>query len=436
MNFNSLMMEDNEIYQLIIEEKERQQNTLEMIASENFTSRAIMEAMGSYLTNKYAEGYPNKRYYGGCEIIDKIENLAIERAKQLFKAEHVNVQPHSGSQANFAVYQALLKPKDKILTLELTNYAHLTHGSPVNFSGKLYNIVTYKIDKNGFLDLKDFKKQLYKEKPRMVIAGTSAYPREIHFSKYREIIDAYNFDLYSELLKENNNNSELAAELLKDVECIFFVDMAHIAGLVAAGLHESPIPYADVVSTTTHKTLRGPRGGLILCKEKYAKKIDSSVFPSCQGGPLEHVIAAKAVCFKEAMTEEFKQYQQQIINNTAELAKVFRENNINMVTGGTDNHLILLDLRNLEITGKEAQERLEKFHIATNKNTIPNEKQKPTITSGLRLGTAALTTRGFKEKEIREVGQIICDILTNNINEEEINMKIKELCSHFPLYED
>lgn len=418
MNYN-LVVEDPEIWALIVEERRRQEEGLELIASENFTSEAVMEAMGSILTNKYAEGYPSKRYYGGCEYIDKVEQLAIDRVKKLFGAEYANVQPHSGAQANLAVYQALIKPGDTILTMSLQNGAHLSHGSPANASGKLYNIVEYHTDDKGYIDYEDLKTQMFSCKPKIVLAGASAYPREIEFDRIYEIINEYE--------KEFGERP------------YYMVDMAHIAGLVAAGLHISPVPYADVVTSTTHKTLRGPRGGIILAKENLAKKISSAVFPGTQGGPLEHIIAAKAVAFKEALTPEFREYQRQLLDNCKTLASVLLDNGLDLITKGTDNHLILIDLRNVGLTGLEAQERLEEIGITTNKNAVPNDPQKPMITSGLRLGTAAVTTRGMGEEEMKKIGEIISFVLTNkeidNFVKDKMRLEIKEMCNRFPIYE-
>jgi len=373
--YNLVKDTDPEIAEAIKSELKRQQNKIELIASENFISIAVMAAMGSPLTNKYAEGYPGKRYYGGCEYIDVVESIAIERAKKLFGAEHANVQPHSGAQANMAVYFAVLNPGDTILGMNLSHGGHLTHGSPVNFSGKLYNIVSYGVDPETETINYDEVLRLAKEhRPKLILAGASAYPRVIDFKKFREIAD------------------EVGAYLM--------VDMAHIAGLVAAGLHPSPVEYADFVTTTTHKTLRGPRGGLILCKEKYAKLIDKTIFPGIQGGPLEHVIAAKAVALKEAMTEEFKNYQVQILKNAKALSTRLIERGFRLVSGGTDNHLMLVDLRNKGITGKDAEKILDEHNITCNKNAIPFDTQSPMITSGIRLGTPAVTTRGFKEEDM------------------------------------
>lgn len=406
----NLAIKDPEIWAHISNELTRQQNTIELIASENIVSEAVMEAMGSILTNKYAEGYPNKRYYGGCEHIDKIEQLAIDRAKKLFGAEHANVQPHSGAQANMAAYQALLEPGDTVLGMSLQNGGHLTHGSPVNQSGKLYNFVPYGVNDDGYIDYNQLRNLALEKRPKLILAGASAYPREINFALIKTICD--------------------------EVGALFMVDMAHIAGLVAAGLHQSPVPYADVVTTTTHKTLRGPRGGLILCKEQWAKKIDSAVFPGTQGGPLEHIIAGKAVCFKEALEPEFKIYQEQIIKNTAVLAETLKDNGFNLISGGTDNHLILIDLRNKNITGLEAQEKLERIGIATNKNAVPNDPQKPMITSGLRVGAAAITSRGFGEEEVKLVGEIISACLndSNKYTENELKITTLSLCKEHPIY--
>ena len=359
----------------------RQRRNLELIASENIVSPAVMLAMGTVPTNKYAEGYPGRRYYGGCEYVDELEILAIERAKKLFGAEHACVQPHSGAQANMAVYQALIQPGDVVMGMNLNHGGHLTHGSPVNQSGKLYHFVPYNVNENGFLDYDEIRAIARECKPKLIVAGASAYPREIRF--------------------------DLFADIAKEVGAYLFVDMAHIAGLVAAGLHQSPVPYADVVSTTTHKTLRGPRGGLILCKEMYAKQIDKAVFPGTQGGPLEHVIAAKAVCFGEALKPEFRTYQEQIVKNSKALADAMLAEGFDLVSGGTDNHLILVDLRKQNITGKEMQSRLDEVYITVNKNGIPNDPQKPGITSGIRIGTPAVTTRGLRETEMKEIARLI-----------------------------
>lgn len=394
----SLETEDIEIFEIIKSEKERQDTNIELIASENFVSEAVMEAVGSVLTNKYAEGYPSKRYYGGCKNIDSIESIAIERAKKLFGAEHANVQPHSGSQANMAVYMSVLNPGDTILGMNLSNGGHLTHGSKVNFSGKLYNIVSYGVDENGYIDYDDVLNKAKQFKPKLIVAGASAYPREIDFSKFREIAN------------------EVGAYLM--------VDMAHIAGLVCTGLHMSPIPYADFVTSTTHKTLRGPRGGLILCKEEYAEKLDKTIFPGIQGGPLEHVIAGKAVCFKEALESEFKEYMEQVVKNCAKLAKELKKRNYRLISDGTDNHLMLINLVNKQMTGKEAEELLEEVNITVNKNSIPNDSKSPNITSGIRIGTAACTTKGLKEEDMVKLAEAIDLVLSKyivNITELEYN---------------
>lgn len=383
-----LEVNDKEIYDIIKKEEARQNNNIELIASENFVSKGVLEAVGSILTNKYAEGYPNERYYGGCVNIDEIETLAIERAKKLFGAEYANVQPHSGSQANMAVYMTILNPGDIVLGMDLSNGGHLTHGSKVNFSGKLYNFISYGVDENGYIDYEDVRKKALENKPKLILAGASAYPRKIDFKKFREIAD--------------------------EVGAYFMVDMAHIAGLVAAGEHESPVPYADFVTTTTHKTLRGPRAGLILCKEEYGKKIDKTVFPGMQGGPLEHVIAGKAVCFKEAMTDEFKKYIHQVVLNTRRLAEELTKREYNLVSGGTDNHLMLVDLRNKRLTGKEAEELLDSVNITVNKNAVPNDPEKPKVTSGIRIGTAACTTKGLKEEDMVDLADAIDLALSKN----------------------
>lgn len=391
-------------------ELKRQREKLELIASENIVSPAVMAAMGSVLTNKYAEGYPAKRYYGGCECVDIVENIAIDRAKKLFSAEYANVQPHSGSQANFAVYSAFLKPGDTVLGMSLADGGHLTHGSKVNNSGKLYNFFSYGVDENGYIDYDELEKIALECKPKMIVAGASAYPREIDFKRI--------------------------GETAKKVGAIFFVDMAHIAGLVAAGLHVSPVPYADVVTTTTHKTLRGPRGGLILAKAEYGPALNKAVFPGSQGGPLMHVIAAKAVCFGEALTDEFKEYQNQLVKNCAALADELVKNGVDLVSGGTDNHLCLLDLRSLGVTGKELEERLDAVNITTNKNSVPNDPQKPSVTSGVRLGSAAVTTRGLKEDDMREIGRFIALAAKDFENsKDEILKGVNALCKKYPLYE-
>ena len=388
----------------------RQRRNLELIASENIVSPAVMLAMGTVPTNKYAEGYPGRRYYGGCEYVDELEILAIERAKKLFGAEHACVQPHSGAQANMAVYQALIQPGDVVMGMNLNHGGHLTHGSPVNQSGKLYHFVPYNVNENGFLDYDEIRAIARECKPKLIVAGASAYPREIRF--------------------------DLFADIAKEVGAYLFVDMAHIAGLVAAGLHQSPVPYADVVSTTTHKTLRGPRGGLILCKEMYAKQIDKAVFPGTQGGPLEHVIAAKAVCFGEALKPEFRTYQEQIVKNSKALADAMLAEGFDLVSGGTDNHLILVDLRKQNITGKEMQSRLDEVYITVNKNGIPNDPQKPGITSGIRIGTPAVTTRGLRETEMKEIARLIRLAAEDFENRaEEIRRSVTEICGRYPIYQ-
>lgn len=403
---------DEALYQSIEAERKRQEDNIELIASENFVSKPVMEAAGSVLTNKYAEGYPGRRYYGGCEHVDVAEDLARDRAKEIFGAEHVNVQPHSGAQANMAVYFSVLEPGDTILGMNLSHGGHLTHGSPVNFSGLLYNFVEYGVDKETEKLDYDAILELAKEvKPKMIVAGASAYSREIDFAKFREIADA--------------------------VDAYLFVDMAHIAGLVATNDHPSPVPYSDFVTTTTHKTLRGPRGGMILCKEAYAKKIDKTVFPGMQGGPLMHIIAAKAVAFKEALSPEFKTYTSQIIKNAKALAEALTNEGIRIVSGGTDNHLLLLDVSKLGLTGKVAEEALDSIGITTNKNTIPYDTESPFITSGVRVGTAAVTTRGFKEGEMKEIASIIGDVLKNIEDENALNearKRVTSLTSKFPLY--
>lgn len=379
--YEMLKKQDEEIYEQIKKEEERQKHNIELIASENFVSEAVLEAVGSILTNKYAEGYPNARYYGGCEYIDQIEELARNRAKELFGAEHANVQPHSGSQANMAVYMTVLQPGDTVLGMDLSNGGHLTHGSKVNFSGKLYNFIAYGVKEDGYIDYEDVEKKAIEYKPKLILAGASAYPRKIDFKKFREIADK--------------------------IGAYFMVDMAHIAGLVCAGEHESPVPYADFVTSTTHKTLRGPRSGLILCKEQYAKALDKTIFPGIQGGPLEHVIAGKAVCFKEAMQPEFKQYAHQVVLNARKLAEELVERDFNLVSGGTDNHLMLIDLRSKGLTGKEATLLLDEVNITVNKNAVPNDPEKPMVTSGIRIGTPAVTTRGLKEEDMVKLAEAI-----------------------------
>ena len=413
MNFDNVKKEDKDIYNLIEKELKRQQDGIELIASENIVSEAVMEAMGSYLTNKYAEGYPGKRYYGGCHVVDEIEQIAIDRAKELFGAEYANVQPHSGSQANMAVYFSVLEPGDTVLGMDLSHGGHLTHGSPVNFSGRLFNFVSYGVDKETeMIDYENVRKIALENKPKLIVAGASAYSRIIDFSKLREIAD--------------------------EVGALLMVDMAHIAGLVAAGVHPSPVPYCDFVTSTTHKTLRGPRGGLILCKEKYGKLIDKNIFPGMQGGPLMHVIAAKAVCFKEALDPSFKEYGAQVVKNCKRLAEELIKRDFKIVSGGTDNHVFLVDLHNKEVTGKETENLLDRVGITLNKNTVPNETRSPFVTSGVRIGTAAVTTRGFKEEDMVVIAEIIDEAIKNRENEEALEglkKKVKALCDKYPLYE-
>lgn len=396
--YEMLKKQDEEIYEQIKKEEQRQKYNIELIASENFVSEAVLEAVGSILTNKYAEGYPNARYYGGCEYIDQIEELARNRAKELFGAEHANVQPHSGSQANMAVYMTVLQPGDTVLGMDLSNGGHLTHGSKVNFSGKLYNFIAYGVKEDGYIDYEDVEKKAIEYKPKLILAGASAYPRKIDFKKFREIADK--------------------------IGAYFMVDMAHIAGLVCAGEHESPVPYADFVTSTTHKTLRGPRSGLILCKEQYAKALDKTIFPGIQGGPLEHVIAGKAVCFKEAMQPEFKQYAHQVVLNARKLAEELVKRDFNLVSGGTDNHLMLIDLRSKGLTGKEATLLLDEVNITVNKNAVPNDPEKPMVTSGIRIGTPAVTTRGLKEEDMVKLAEAIDLTLQKT---EEGKAKAKEI---------
>ncbi|OPL07969.1 MAG: serine hydroxymethyltransferase [delta proteobacterium ML8_F1] len=400
---------DPEIFEAIEKETKRQLEGIELIASENIVSPAVLEAMGSVFTNKYAEGYPHKRYYGGCVYADIAEDLARDRLKELFGAEHANVQPHSGSQANMAVYMSVLKPEDTILGMSLSHGGHLTHGSPVNFSGQLYKVVFYGVNEDtGYLDYDEVYKQAVAHKPKMIVAGASAYSRIIDFKRFREIADA--------------------------VGAYLLVDMAHIAGLVAAGLHPSPVPYADFVTTTTHKTLRGPRGGAILCKAEYAKGVDKAIFPGIQGGPLVHVIAAKAVAFKEALSDEFKAYQQAVLDNTHELSEALVQKGYDIVSGGTDNHVFLLDLRSKGLTGKEAERLLGEVHITVNKNTVPKETESPFVTSGIRLGTAALTTRGFTTGDMLTVAELIDLTLTKQAAVEEIQERVVALAKQFPLF--
>lgn len=411
MNLELIKKNDPELYESMELELKRQSSNIELIASENFTSLTVMAAMGSHLTNKYAEGYPGKRYYGGCEYVDISEDLARDRMKALFGAEHANVQPHSGSQANMGVYMAVLEPGDKILGMNLSDGGHLTHGSPVNFSGKLYNFVSYGVDAEGWIDYDNLREMAIAEKPKMIVSGASAYSRIIDFAKIREICD--------------------------EVGALMMVDMAHIAGLIAADLHPNPVPYADFVTTTTHKTLRGPRGGAILCKEEYAKAIDKTIFPGIQGGPLMHIIAAKAVCFKEAMSDEFKAYQKKVVENASTLADALKSKGFHIVSGGTDNHLMLVDLRNKDITGKAAEKLLDEIGITTNKNTVPNETASPFVTSGIRIGTPASTTRGFGKEEMLEIADIISWTIENrDADLEPARARVKALCDKFPLYRD
>ena len=407
--FDEIKKADSEIADAIQAEMERQNSHLELIASENWVSKAVMAAMGSPLTNKYAEGYPGKRYYGGCQCVDVVEDLARERAKKLFGCDYANVQPHSGAQANLAVFFAMLEPGDKVMGMNLDHGGHLTHGSSVNISGKYFNVVSYGVNDEGVIDYDKVREIAVKEKPKMIIAGASAYARIIDFKKFREIAD------------------EVGAYLM--------VDMAHIAGLVAAGLHPSPIPYADVTTTTTHKTLRGPRGGLILCNQEAADKFNfnKAVFPGIQGGPLEHVIAGKAVCFKEALEPEFAEYQKQIIKNAQALSKGLMDRGVKIISGGTDNHLMLIDLRGEEVTGKELEKRLDAAHITCNKNTVPNDPSSPFMTSGVRLGTPAVTTRGLKEDDMDVIAECIALVLQNEDNIEKVKGMVAELTAKYPL---
>ena len=409
MTFDEIKKADSEIADAIQAEMERQNSHLELIASENWVSKAVMAAMGSPLTNKYAEGYPGKRYYGGCQCVDVVEDLARERAKKLFGCDYANVQPHSGAQANLAVFFAMLEPGDKVMGMNLDHGGHLTHGSPVNISGKYFNVVSYGVNDEGVIDYDKVREIAVKEKPKMIIAGASAYARIIDFKKFREIAD------------------EVGAYLM--------VDMAHIAGLVAAGLHPSPIPYADVTTTTTHKTLRGPRGGLILCNQEAADKFNfnKAVFPGIQGGPLEHVIAGKAVCFKEALEPEFAEYQKQIIKNAQALSKGLIGRGVKIISGGTDNHLMLIDLRGEEVTGKELEKRLDAAHITCNKNTVPNDPRSPFVTSGVRLGTPAVTTRGLKEDDMDMIAECIALVLQSEDNIEKVKGMVAELTAKYPL---
>jgi len=411
---DEIKKQDPKLYGILVSELNRQKNTIELIASENFVSKAVLQAAGTVLTNKYSEGYPNKRYYGGNKFIDFSEQLAIERAKKLFKAEHANVQPYSGSQANLAAYMALLKPRDKILAMNLAHGGHLTHGHKVNFSGMLFKFVHYGVDKKTEqLNYNTIRSIAIKEKPKMIVCGASAYPRIIDFKKFREIAD--------------------------DVNAFLLADIAHIAGLVVAGLHPDPIPYADIVTTTTHKTLRGPRGAIILCKKEFAEKIDKAIFPGMQGGPLEHVISAKAVAFKEAMQPDFIEYQKKVIKNAKVLAAILKDYGFRLVSDGTDNHLILVDLNNKDITGKQAEAALEKAHITVNKNMVPFDNKNPVNPSGIRLGTPAVTTRGFKENEMKIIGKAISEVVENIDNAKvikKVGNHMLELCKKYPIYDD
>ena len=409
-SFENLKKTDEKIYDSIMKELNRQRNKIELIASENFVSDSVMEAMGSYMTNKYAEGYPAHRYYGGCECVDIAEDLARDRLKELFGAEYVNVQPHSGAQANMAVYMAILQPGDKVLGMNLSHGGHLTHGSQVNFSGKLYDFIAYGVgEKTGRIDYDEVEKLALENKPKLILAGASAYPREIDFKRFREIADK--------------------------VGALVMVDMAHIAGLVAAGLHMSPVPYADFVTSTTHKTLRGPRGGIILCKEQYGQAIDKAIFPGTQGGPLMHVIASKAVCFGEALKPGFKEYQANIIKNAKVLSEELIKLGFNLVSGGTDNHLMLIDLRNKGVTGKELESRLDEVGITVNKNSVPFDTEKPMITSGIRVGTPAVTTRGFGPEEMKEIAELINLVVEDyEKNAEIVKARVEAVCKKYPLY--
>mgnify|MGYP005778642107 CR=1 FL=1 len=411
LDFSVIRNTDPEVTAMIEAELERQQHNIELIASENIVSKAVMLAMGTPLTNKYAEGYPAKRYYGGCEKVDLVEDLAKERAKQLFGCDHVNVQPHSGSQANQAVYFAMLQPGDTVMGMDLNHGGHLTHGSPVNLSGKYFNFVSYGLNEKGYIDYEAFRAKALEVKPKMIVAGASAYARTIDF--------AY------------------MGEVAKEVGAYFMVDIAHIAGLVATGYHPSPVPYADFVTTTTHKTLRGPRGGMILCKAEYAQQIDKAIFPGIQGGPLMHIIASKAVCFQEALQPEFKEYMGQVVKNAKALAAALQKNGVDLVSGGTDNHLMLLDLRSLQITGKEAEKILDSIAITVNKNMIPNDPQSPFVTSGIRVGTPAITSRGMKEADMEEIGELMAMVLKDyEGNRQEVAKRVRALTDRYPIYAD
>jgi len=406
MNLELIKEYDKDLYSAMVEEKDRQNVNIELIASENFVSQRVLDAMGSHLTNKYAEGYPGKRYYGGCEFVDKVENLARDRATKIFNADHANVQPHSGSNANFGVYFSVLKPGDKILGMDLSHGGHLTHGSPVNMSGKYFDVSFYGVNKETeTIDYDQVREIAKKERPKLIVAGASAYSRFIDFKVFKDICD--------------------------EVGALFMVDMAHIAGLVATGLHPNPVEYADFVTTTTHKTLRGPRGGMILCKKEHAQKIDKAIFPGIQGGPLMHVIAAKAVCFKEAMQDDFLEYQKQVIVNAKTLSNALAEKGFRIVSGGTDNHLMLVDVRNKNLTGKEAEKMLDEIHITTNKNTIPFDPESPFVTSGLRIGTPAVTTRGMIENDMIELADIIDLALSKNENSDKLKQRVLNLTSRF-----
>lgn len=450
----------NKVFELIEKERQRQEDEICLIASENYTSKNVMGAVGSILTNKYAEGYPNKRYYGGCKFVDEIEQYAIDKCKELFNCEWANVQPHSGSQANQAVYLALLEPGDTLLGMNLDSGGHLTHGSKVSSSGKLYNAVSYGLDDNGFINYEEIRQKLYEHKPKLLVVGASAYSRIIDFESIRQIVDEYNKTVYEECIQTNNT---VADELFKNKNCVYMVDMAHIAGLVATGLHPSPLPYADVVTSTTHKTLRGPRGGIILSNNKeLGKKIDKAVFPGIQGGPLEHVIASKAICFEETLQPSFTEYQTQVLKNIKAMEEVFNERNVKMVSNGSDNHLILLDLRDKGISGKQLEDALSDIGIVVNKNAVKDDPLPKTETSGVRIGTACITTRGAKENMAEWIAHKICDVIdiltdtydysraetlrkamsnVDHLSDKELileNIKggVKYFCEEYPIYEN
>ncbi len=411
MEFSSLREVDPQVYEAIVREEERERNKIVLIASENYTSKAVLEAQGSVFTNKYAEGYPGRRYYGGCEYADMVEELAIERAKMLFGAEHVNVQPHSGTQANMAVYFAVLKPGDTVMGMSLSHGGHLTHGATVNFSGFLYNAITYGVNRDGYIDYDQVRDLAKKHRPKLILTGASAYSRVIDFKAF--------------------------AEIAKEVGAYLLADIAHIAGLVAAGLHPSPVPYADFVTTTTHKTLRGPRGGMIMCRKEFGKAVDRMIFPGIQGGPLMHVIAAKAVALKEALTEEFRRYQTQVVRNAKRLCRALIDRGFKIISGGTDNHLMLVDLTDRGITGKEAEKVLDQTGITVNKNSIPFDDRPPTVTSGIRLGTPCVTTRGMGEEEMEEIADLIDRVLKRPKDSEtlsEVGGRVRELCQRYPIY--